>query len=182
MFSPNQQTLLTLFISNPDMEYHLHEIGRILGKKPGVFQKALNTLEKEGILRSRMRGNQRLVSLNKGHPLLWEITKIIQKTVGVEALLKGVVDTNPAIQSAFIFGSYAKDAMRSNSDIDLILVIEKEAEDKLLKTLEKIEKQIQREINPKFYSPREYARKKKEEEPFLKEVLAASHLVLKGKP
>lgn len=182
MFSPNQQTLLTLFISNPGMEYHLHEIGRILGKKPGVFQKALNALEKQGVLRSRMRGNQRLVSLNKQYPLLGEVTKIIQKTVGVEALLKEVVSRDRGIQDAFIFGSYAKDKMRSASDIDLILVLEKEVEDIFLKAIEKIEKQIQREINPKFYSLKEYARKKKEGDPFLKEVLNTTHIVLKGKP
>ena len=167
MFSPNQQVLLTLFISNPFQEYHLHEIGRILGKKPGVFQKALNALEKENILKSQMRGNQRIVSLNKQYPLLKEITKIIQKTVGVEALLKEVVGKESGIQTAFIFGSYAKDKMRSESDIDLIFVGEKEAQDVILEAIEKIEKQIQREINPKLYSPREYAKKKKQQDPFL---------------
>lgn len=182
MFSPNQQALLTLFISNPAQEHHLNEIGRILGKKPGVFQKALNALEKEGILRSQMRGNQRLVSLNKQYPLLKEVSKIIQKTVGVEALLNGVVGKEPGIHSAFIFGSYAKNKMRSDSDIDLILVGEKETEDVILEAIEKIEKQIQREINPKFYSAQEYAKKKKQKDPFLKEVLGDTHIVLKGKP
>ena len=181
MFSPNQQALLTLFISNPSQKCHLHEIGRILGKKPGVFQKALNALEKEGILKSQMRGNQRIVSLNKQYPLLREITKIIQKTVGVEALLKEVVGKEPGIQAAFIFGSYAKDKMQSDSDIDLILVGEKGAEDVILEAIERIEKQIQREINPKFYSPQEYAKKKKQKDPFLSEVLGSAPIVLKGK-
>lgn len=182
MFSPNQQTLLALFVSNPAQEYHLHEIGRILGKKPGVFQKALNSLEKEGILKSRMRGNQRLVSLNKEYPLLTEVSKIIQKTVGIEATLRELVNKENGIQTAYIFGSYAKDKMRSDSDIDLILVGEKETEDIILEAMEKIEKRIQREVNSKFYSPREYAKKKKQRDPFLKEVLSNAPIVLKGKP
>lgn len=182
MFFPNQQTLLTLFISNPAQEYHLHEIGRIVGKKPGVFQKALNSLEKEGILKSRMRGNQRLVSLNKEYPLLKEVSKIIQKTVGIEALLRELVNKENGIQTAYIFGSYAKDKMRSDSDIDLILVGEKKTEDAILEAIEKIEKQIQREVNSKFYSPREYTKKKKQKDPFLKEVLDSAPIVLKGKP
>ena|SRR3989338_3839445 len=181
MFSPNQQTLLVLFISSPAQEYHLHEIGRILGKKPGVFQNALNSLEKEGILKSRMRGNQRLVSLNKQYPLLKEVTKIIQKTVGIEALLREVVGREPGIQTAFIFGSYAKDKMRTDSDIDMILVGETKAEDTLLEAFEKIEKQIQREINSKFYSPQEYAKKKRQRDPFLEEVFGTAPIVLKGK-
>lgn len=181
MFSPNQQTLLALFVSNVDGSYHLHEIGRILGKKPGVFQKALNALENEGILKSTFRGNQRLVSLNKTYPLLKEITKIVQKTVGVEALLKEMVSLEPKIQTAYIFGSYAKDKMKSNSDIDLVLVGYKEIEDKMLQETEKIEKRIQREINIKFYTVFEYAKKKKQRDPFLEEILSDKHIILKGK-
>lgn len=180
MFTLNQQALLALFISNPTQDYHLHEIGRIMGKKPGVFQKALNSLEKEGILKSQMRGNQRRVSLNKQYPLLKEISKIVQKTVGVEALLKEAVDMVPGIKIAFIFGSYIKDRMRSDSDIDLILVGGMEAEDIILEAIEKVERKIQREINPKFYSSKEYARKKKDKDPFLSEVLSSGPIVLKG--
>ena len=181
MFSPNQQSLLVLFVSNPGQEYHLHEIGRILGKMPGAFQKALNTLEKEGILKSQKRGNQRLVSLNKKYPLLKEISKIIQKTAGVEALLRGLVSQEQGIQAAYIFGSYAKNKMRTDSDIDLLLAGRPETEDRILEGIEKIEKQIQREINLKFYTIQEYARKKKQRDPFLKEVMRDRHIVLKGK-
>lgn len=182
MFSLNQQAILNLFISNPGQEYHLQEIGRILEKKPGVFQKALNALEKEGILKSRTRGNQRLVSLNKQYPLLKEITKIFQKTVGVEVILRELVESVEGIQIAYVFGSYAKDRMRSDSDIDLILVGSGDAEDKILEGVEKIEKKIQREINPKFYTTKEYAQKRKQKDPFLNEVLNDRYIVLKGKP
>lgn len=153
-----------------------------MGKNPGVFQKALNSLEKEGVLKSRMKGNQRLVSLNKEYPLLKEITKIIQKTVGIEALLRMVVEKEPGIQTALIFGSYAKDKMRSDSDIDVILVGKKDSEDAILEKIENIEKQTQREINPRFYSPQEYAKKKKQKDPFLGEVLGTEPIVLKGQP
>lgn len=182
MYSPNQLNLLRLFISNPEQEYHLHEIGRILQKKPGIFQKALNILEKNGILKSRRRGNQRLVSLNQQYPLLKEITGIIQKTVGIEAMLKEIVEREPGVQSAFIFGSYARDKMRTNSDIDVVCVGKKEAEDRILAELAKVEKQIQREINFRFYTVREYGAKKETNDPFLTEILSERHIVLKGKP
>lgn len=182
MFSTNQESLLALFITNPSEEYHLQEIGRIMGKKPGVFQKALNSLEREGILKSRLSGHQRLVSLNRQYPLLKEVSHIIQKTVGIEALLKEAVNQEPGIQTAFIFGSYAKNKMRVHSDIDLIVVGEKRAEDIILEVIEKIEKQIQREINLKFYLPKKYILKKRYKDPFLREVLGDIVIVLKGKP
>lgn len=182
MFSPNQQAILNLFITNPEKEYHLHEIGRILDKKPGAFQKALNALEREGVLKSRVRGNQRLVSLNKQYPLLKEITKIIQKTIGVEAMLKKLVESEEDIKISYIFGSYAKDKMRGESDIDLIIVGMTKAEDRILEGIEKMEKKIQREINPKFYTTGEYAKKIKKGDPFLKEILEDKYITLKGKP
>lgn len=180
MFSINQQAIINLFITNPEQEYHLHEIGRILEKKPGVFQKALNALEREGILKSRVRGNQRLVSLNKQYPLLKEITKIMQKTFGIETMLRELVGSVDGIQRAYIFGSYVKDKMRSDSDIDVMIVGLKEAEDDILEGIEKIEKKIQREINPKFYTVMEYSKKIKQNDPFLEEVLGDDHIVLKG--
>lgn len=182
MFSPNQQTLLTLFLSHPAQEYHLHEIGRIVGKKPGVFQKSLNALEREGILKSNRRGNQRLVSLNNKYPLLKEVKKIIQKTVGIEIMLADVVSQASGIETAYVFGSYARDKMQSYSDIDLILVGQKRTEDEILEGIEKIEKLVQREINSKFYTTQEYASKKKQNDPFLKEILGNRTIVLKGKP
>lgn len=182
MFSINKQGLLNLFIINPAKEYHLHEIGRILGKKPGVFQKSLNALEDEGILKSRRRGNQRLVSLNKQYPLLKEITKLMKKTVGVEAQFKKMVRSMDGIKTAYIFGSYARDKMRGDSDIDLLLVGEPKAEDRVLEEIERIEEKIQREINPKFYTIEEYAQKIKQHDPFLEEILNGRHIILKGRP
>lgn len=182
MFSPNQQALLVLFISNPQQEYHLHEMGRILGKKPGVFQKALDSLEKEEILKSRRRGNQRLVSLNQHYPLLKEVQQIIQKTVGIEAMLKNLFAQEPDIRTAFIFGSYAKDKMQSYSDIDLVLVGKKGVDDKTLGGLDKIEKLVQREINPRFYTDKEYVERKKQKDPFLMGIFNGICITLKGKP
>jgi len=180
MFSGNQQILLTLFITNPTKEYHLHEIGRIIEKKPGSFQKGLNALERDGILKSRMRGNQRLVSLNKQHPLLNEIKKIIQKTVGVEIILKELVESIEEIQIAYIFGSYAKNRMRSDSDIDLIIVGKRDVEDEILEKIDKIEQIIQREINFRFYPVKEYSQKIKQNNAFLKEILDDRCILLKG--
>lgn len=182
MFSPNQKRLLSLFISTPSREYHLHEIGRLLGKKPGTFQKALNRLEDEGILESRMKGNQRLVSLNKEYPLLKEITRIIQKTVGIEGSIKGIVCREKGVFASYIFGSYAKNKMRGTSDIDLIIVGDSAVEDRILEEIEKIEKRVQREINLKFYTVGEYTKKKKKHDPFLEEILSDRYIVLKGKP
>ena len=63
--SDNKKMILELFAKDPDSELYMGEIGRILKKKPGVFQHAINALVKEGILKSEYRANARFFSLNK---------------------------------------------------------------------------------------------------------------------
>jgi len=107
MYSKNQLQILSLLFAHPDEERSMSEIGEILRKKPGVFQRGINALENEGILISRKRGNQRIFRVHSGYPLLNEIRSIVNKTAGVEKLLKDFVHSHDEIHIAFIFGSYA---------------------------------------------------------------------------
>jgi len=47
---------------------------------------------------------------------------IAQKKFGLEEQLKKVLKKIEGIKKAFIFGSYAKDTLETESDIDLLLV------------------------------------------------------------
>jgi alanine-synthesizing transaminase len=76
----NQSKILSLFLNRSAEEYYLSEIAHSLGKAPGVIQKALSSLENQGILFSRKYGNQRRYKLNEKYPLLEEVEKIIEKT------------------------------------------------------------------------------------------------------
>lgn len=79
-FSKNQHLLCRLFLSYPKRAFYMQEIGRILQKKPGVFQKTLNNLEKEGFVESEFQANARFFKLNDSYPLLKEVLSIIKKT------------------------------------------------------------------------------------------------------
>ncbi len=181
MYTRNQLNILAIFCSQPETQIHLHEIGRILGKKPGVFQKAINSLETEGLLKSTRRGNQRLFSLNKSHPYINEVQKIVQKTSGIEYQLRSMVD-KPGINIAFIYGSYAKNKLRPTSDVDIVVVGNRKIENYLLEEIDILEKTILREINMKFYTTSEYNQKKSANNAFLLEILDDRCIVLKGSP
>lgn len=43
--SKNRAELLRLFLTNPDQSFYIQEIGRILGKKLGIFQRTLNSMQ-----------------------------------------------------------------------------------------------------------------------------------------
>ena len=176
----NQSLILSLFYTNPRKTYHMQEIGRILGKSPGVFQRTLNGLVEKGYLRSEYRANFRLFQANTSHPFYPELRKIVTKTGGVEGRLKSLVDGIKTISAAFIFGSFAKGVERDTSDIDLFIIGPRSVENDLLKQIPAIEREIQREINYKLLNDEEFHQKKRRD-PFIKEILGNKVIVLKGK-
>ncbi|MBI5152274.1 nucleotidyltransferase domain-containing protein [Candidatus Peregrinibacteria bacterium] len=180
MFTDIQAQILALLVNNTDKEYSFSEIGAVLGKKPGIFQRGINSLEKQNIITSLKKGSLRLFKINKNCPILNEIKGIIQKTYGGETFLRKMVSDMKDIDIAFIYGSYAKNAMRPDSDIDLLVVAKPEAENFLLDKIAKLEQKLQREINYKLYSKKEFKDKIKAKDPFLSEILSDKYILLKG--
>ena len=180
MYTENQIKILSTLLNQPTKEYYLSELSLIVGRKPGVLQKGINALERDGLISSHRDGNRRLFRINQDYPLLKEIKSIVQKTAGVEGSLKQLVESISGIDIALIFGSYAKDMMRVNSDIDVLLVGDANAEGDFLNGTDKIEKIIQREINYRFYSKEEFEEKRSCHDPFLIEILSDSYILIKG--
>jgi outer membrane protein TolC len=86
LISKNKAKILKLFYAHPEEQFYIQQIGRLLGKKPGVFQRALNNLEQEGILQSEYKANARFFKINKGYPVYQELKSIIFKTVKLALL------------------------------------------------------------------------------------------------
>ncbi|MBN2188241.1 MAG: nucleotidyltransferase domain-containing protein [Chitinispirillaceae bacterium] len=182
LFTKNQADILALFFAHPGEEYYLSQVGEALGKRPGVFQRGINALERDGIITSRKKGNQRLFSINREYVLLGEVKGIVNKTSGVEGALREFVNGIDKIEIALIFGSFAKNAMRADSDIDLLVVTgTPEIEDEIIGKLAGIERKLQREINCKIYAHKEYQRKRAGKDPFLQEIFNDKYILLKGK-
>ncbi|MBI1953431.1 MAG: nucleotidyltransferase domain-containing protein [Candidatus Omnitrophica bacterium] len=182
LLSQNRLLLLGLFYTNPEKSFYMQEVGRTLGKKPGVFQRALNSLTEEGLLKSEYRGHARFFQADTRHPLYPELKRIVAKTTGVEGTLRNLVERLPEVRVALIYGSFAKGGQRKDSDIDLLVVGKPSVEDKLVREITRLEKKLQREINYKLYSEDEYRQKRNKNDPFLEEVLTDRKIPLKGNP
>ena len=177
--SKNRALLLRLFYTNPKKEFYMQEIGRILNKKPGLFQRTLNNMVSEGILKSEYRANARYFKINKQYSLYKELKSIVFKTVGVIGSLKDTLKKSGKINYAFIYGSFAKAKENFLSDID-ILIIGAPNEDILVKEIDKMEKQLQREINYKLYDLKNLKKDVQNENPFILEILKDKKIILLG--
>ena len=179
LLTKTRAALLKLFLTNPERSFYMQEIGRILGKKPGTFQRAINNMVSEGILISEYKANARFFNVNKKYPIYNELKSIVFKTVGVQGSIRELLEEIGKVKFAFIYGSYAKAKETYFSDIDLA-VIGNADEDKLIKELDRLEEKFQREINYKLYTFKKFKKEIEEKEPFILAIIRDKKIMLIG--
>jgi len=170
-----RQGLLKLFFYNPGRRFYIRELAKIISASAGNTQKELRSLENEEIIKSEKLGNLRLYSINKSYPLLPELEKIIQKTIGIEYELAKKLKGLKGLKFALIYGSYAKGGLKADSDIDL-LIVGNVKENEVIRRITKVERTILREINFHLIIPSEFSAKIKTSS-FYKDVLKKYILV-----
>ena len=163
-----RQKIILLFLYNQNKEFYLSEIAKMVGTTPGTTQRELNRLLDQDFISFKKKANLSIFSLNKRYSLLKEIEAIVKKTIGLEVQLKNELSRFDDLEFAFIYGSYTKGKLKSDSDIDLFLIGNTE-EDEIVEALQKIEEIIGREINYHFTSRREFIERVKKRS-FYKEI------------
>jgi len=167
--------LLNYFFINPHESLYINELSRKLNFDKRNLVKKLKELEKEGILKSQIRGNLKLYSINKSYPLYKEYKRIIFKTIGLEDKLKRVLKDVDGVKQAFIYGSYAKDKMDTHSDVDLLVIGYHEIV-LLQRKLNSLQKEIDREINSVNMDEHELKKRIKNKDPFILGVFKKKHI------
>lgn len=174
-----RKALFRLYFTNPENEYYLRELERILGIPVAVVRKELGRLEKDGVFTSRKKANLVFYFLNKSYPLFGELKSIISKTIGVTASLQDILKNIKGVEAAFIYGSFAKSDEKSTSDIDLF-VMGNISENALIRAIKKIEGTLRREINYTLYTRVEYLSKKRKKDTFIIDLLKNPKIMLVG--
>ncbi|MDP4012033.1 MAG: nucleotidyltransferase domain-containing protein [Candidatus Nanoarchaeia archaeon] len=122
--------ILCLYLGDYKRQFYLREISRLSKLPLKNTQNLLSILEKKNILKSVYRGKNKYFSLNleniqtKIYLLQSEIYKTIlflEKYPQLKTFLKEVSET-----TIIVFGSFAKLAAEKNSDLDLLMIAEKE--------------------------------------------------------
>jgi len=120
--------------------------------------------------------------VNRQHPFYREFRKIVIRSVGVEDNLKNLMIKLKGVKLAILYGFFAKGWERKDSDVDILIVGKTDVEDDLLKELAVLEKRVQREINYRLYTEKEYRQRRLAKDAFLEEILSDQKVVLKGDP
>jgi len=175
LFNKSELKILEEFSKNKDNRIY----GRAIAQKYDLNQKTisniLNNMEKQGILKFKREGKNKYYFLNKNNSEIKEIIQLVEinkkinfmeEHIKLKELFEKLEEKTSGI--LIVFGSYAKDIEKRDSDLDILVIGEIEN----IKELEnsfKIDLNIVKIKQDKF----------NKNEPFIKEIME-NHIILKG--
>ena len=167
-----------LLFAGPDPELHVREIQRRTGFNDRAIRQVLAQLARLDLVSARRDGNRLYYRARQEHPLYPEIRGLALKTTGLAGVLREALDAEQ-IAAAFVFGSIARSAEKSASDVDLVVIGELGMRG-VSRLLRGVNERIGREINPHVYTPDEYRRRVRSRDHFLTSVLKEPRIMVKG--
>ena len=180
LFGKTRRAVLAKLFLEPAREYRLRELARLTGISAGSVQHEMKQLVAADLALRSENGTQVTYRANAASPVYAELRALVEKTSGIEDLLRGAL--RPAtrdIRLALIYGSIARGANRSRSDLDLLVVgTVKFAE--LLRLLGPAERRIGREVSPRLFTGEEFRERLAKGDRFLKSVMQGPKVVLMG--
>ena len=181
LFSVTQQRVLGLLFGQSGRSFYATELIKLTAAGSGAVQRELERLVRAGLVTVRTVGKQKHYQANPNSPIFAELCAIAEKTFGLaEPISAGLLPLAPKIRAAFIYGSIAKRQDTAASDIDLMIVSDTLQYADFYKTIEAVSVRLGRALNPTIYTSKELMKRVKEENPFLKRVLAQPKVWLIG--
>lgn len=131
MIQTGHSKILRLFYEDKKASFHLRDIARKTKLYPNSVTRFLNQIEKEGILTSQKDGNLKKYKIKKSEKLnnifsSFDIERLNKLPLARKRAANYFLDKlqeKPII--VLLFGSTAKEIFRKESDIDLLLIVNK---------------------------------------------------------
>ena len=130
--SKTRLKLLTRFFLNQSVDAYLQGLSKELDENTNSIRVELNRLEEAGILSSKLEGRRKLYRVNKNHPLTANLTAIVRKVTGVDALIDRVVGRLVGLEQVWIIG---KLAMGVQSELIECVLVGKDLDESYIKTI-----------------------------------------------
>jgi len=126
-------------------------------------------------------GNQRHYQANAASPVYEELRGLVLKTSGLVDVLRVALQPLAArIETAFVYGSVAKQQDTAGSDIDLMVVSDTLSYADLFAVLEGAAEKLGRAVNPTVYSRKELDKRVRSDNAFIKRVWSQPRLQVIG--
>jgi predicted transcriptional regulator len=118
--SKTRVKLLMRFFLNPQTRSYLRELAKEFDVSTNAVREELNQLTHTQLLKSEKSGRNVFYSANTAHTLFPELRSMVQKVMGIDQVLDGIVQRLGNLEKAFLIDDYA--AGKDTGIIDLIVV------------------------------------------------------------
>ena len=118
--SKTRLKLLLRFFLNQNLSGYLQGLSKELDENTNSIRVELNRLEEAGLLSSELQGRRKLYRVNDSHPLTSDLTSIVRKVSGIDALVDKVVENLPGLSQVWICGALARGIQGDSIDCLLI--------------------------------------------------------------
>ena len=143
LFGAYRHRVLSLLYLRPGDRLHVRMIARLTGVPAGSLHRELRQLAAAGLLVAERSGNQVLYSANEASPVFHELSSVLDKTAGttptlqehateynvgpsgglagIDARALAAICRKYGVKKMSLFGSAARDELRPDSDVDLLV-------------------------------------------------------------
>ena len=180
LFGKTRQAVLALLFGNPGRAYYTREIVLAVASGVSQVQRELEQLTRAGLVTRERRANQVYFQANDAAAIYHELVVLVAKTFGIGDFLRmALVPCSTRIHVALIYGSVARGEHRATSDVDVLII-----GDVLLSELEDafrdVEARIARPVSSTVMDLREFAKRRKANDNFLRTIIAGPKIFLIG--
>ena len=149
--------ILRPFFEEPNREFHIRELARILEINHMTSKKYLKQLEKEGFLLETVSKYVKNYRADIDNEKFREYKRFFNIQNLINSELINLLDREFAYPTIVVFGSFEKGEDSTNSDIDIFVLSETKKE----LNLEQFGKKLKRKIQLHVFSKKEYEKLKK---------------------
>jgi len=166
--SKTRVKLLMRFFLNPKARSYLRELAKEFNVSTNAVRGELNQMTQTHLLKTEKNGRNVFYSANTEHSLFPELHSMVQKVMGIDQVIDGIVQRLGNLEKAYLIDDYAEG--KDSGIIDLVLV--GDIDDYHLNDLSrKTERYVNRKIRGMVLSRQEF-------EAFLPKLQQRPHVVI----
>jgi predicted nucleotidyltransferase len=175
--SETQAGILERLFLHPERAYAVAELADLLGVTDLSVRRELYRMVDAGMVDREPIGRQSVFRASGASPLYEPLRQLVERSFGVEAMLRDLMEVTAGVECAAIYGSWARGAVDAESDVDLLVVgdIDYAA---VIAELMAIQERAGREINMVWMRPEEW--RDQQGSGFVREILSSPLRVIAG--
>ncbi len=171
--------ILQTFLLNPDKTNHIRGLVRSLDEEVNAVRRELQNLESFGLIKSKKQANKLVYSLNTDFLFYSELRNMFLKDNNEIHLINKVLKNIENIEAVIITKNYINKEYIDENDID-ILIVGKPNIGKLNKEMQKVEKEIGKELRMAVLTTEDFDFKRKRRDKFLLDIFENDKIILIG--